>query len=84
MHGHPACKSSGAVPVQAYRADDGTEFLNRYINGGWYAETNNSWFEIAQQVSESLYNLMEVRGTSPEDTARELQNAVKLIIIKKR
>ena len=75
-----------AVPYQSKRIgpDDGTEFLNRYINGGWYAETNNSWFEIAQQVSESLYNLMEVRGTSPEDTARELQNAVKLIIIKKR
>lgn len=48
------------------------------------AETNNSWFEIAQQVSESLYNLLEVRGTKPEDTAEELQNAVKLIIIKKR
>lgn len=75
-----------AVPYQSKRIgpDEGTEFLNRYINGGWYAKTNNSWFEIAQQVSESLYNLMEVRGTSPEDTARELQNAVKLIIIKKR
>lgn len=75
-----------AVPYQAKRVgpDEGTEFLDRYINGGWCAETNNSWFEIAQQVSESLYELMEVRGTPPEDTARELQNAVKLIIIKKR
>lgn len=75
-----------AVPYQAKRVgpDEGTEFLDRYINEGWCAETNNSWFEIAQQVSESLYELMEVRGTPPEDTARELQNAVKLIIIKKR
>lgn len=75
-----------AVPYQSKRIgpDEGTGFLNRYINEGWCAETNNSWFEIAQQVSESLYNLLEVRGTKPEDTAEELQNAVKLIIIKKR
>lgn len=75
-----------AVPYQAKRVgpDEGAEFLGRYINGGWCPETNNSWFEIAQQVSESLYDLMEVRDTPPEDTARELQNAVKLIIIKKR
>lgn len=74
------------MPYQSKRIgpDEGTGFLNRYINEGWCAETNNSWFEIAQQVSESLYNLLEVRGTKPEDTAEELQNAVKLIIIKKR
>ncbi len=45
-----------AVPYQAKRVgpDEGTEFLDRYINEGWCAETNNSWFEIAQQVSEIL------------------------------
>lgn len=77
-------KSSVPYRMKRISPDDGEEFLRRYMNEGWCAESTNSWFEIADEVSGSLYSIMETRGVSTEDTLSRMQNNIKLFIMKKR
>lgn len=86
------CNAIDTLPVKSsvpYRSkrvgpDDRKAFLRRYMNEGWCAESNNSWFEIAEEVSGNLYSIMEARDVSTEDTLSKMQNNIKLFIMKKR